>query len=272
MRFFGAFIAAALVAQIAAAHGPQIQVNVEGSKIVSRQLFMDGDYSDTLTAPKSAYVMSLADYDFAFDGRPYSYIRANNVAFTSPGIPEYFSGPGLAYGYGWSSGNEPFASGTKFTLQILDSLKVWNGAAFVDAGAAEIQSFTGASPYTATNTALPGVALQFPTGAGISYGASNQVEAHATVRYRYLSNGVNGATAPDGVYLMRLQLTHPSATATDPFYYVLNKNSLSELPAAVASLKLDPALVQFAIPEPGGAALATMVCAASLLLRRRSGS
>lgn len=253
----------ALAAGVAAAHGPQIQINVDGGKIVSRELFMGGPYSAALTAPKSAYVMPLLDYDFSFDGRSYSYVRPNNVAFTSPGRPEFYSGPGFAYGYGWSAANPPFAPGTKFGLTILDSLKAWNGAAFVDAGVAEIQAYTGSNPYSATNTALPGVALQFPTGAGISYPAGNEVEGHATVRYRFLGDGANGSSAPDGVYLMRLQLSHPTtALSSDPFYYVLNKNASGQVAAAVGSLGLDATLVQYAVPEPSATLLGAWACLA----------
>ena len=92
-RMFALAVFAALTAQLVYAHGPQIQITNDNNKIATRQLHLDGPYSDALTAPKSVYVMPV----FEFSGVWYS--RPNNEIDPILLQPAFPSGPGLAYGY-----------------------------------------------------------------------------------------------------------------------------------------------------------------------------
>src|SRR5262245_35974904 len=80
----------------ARAHGPQIQLTGESGKIVPRRLILDGPYSTTLTPPTSVYVMPLAESGAVWYSRPNGHLLPS-------GLPEFFSGPGFAYGFGYDS-------------------------------------------------------------------------------------------------------------------------------------------------------------------------
>jgi hypothetical protein len=264
---------AALVATGAAyAHGPQIQVTVTSGKITTREIILDGSYSNSLTPPKTVYVMPF------LDSAGVTYARPNNVDFVLPGVPEFFSGPGLAYGYGYDATTNPapFAVGSKFDVALIDGLKKWNGATWEDPGDAQIQAYTGgnAAPSgTATTMDVPSLypSLPLPAGAATVSFTSEGDEVHNTARYRFLGDGVNPSSAPDGIYLLRLQLFNdPSGTPSDPFYFVLNRNSVpGVLATAVASLNVDPTLVQSLVPEPATAGLAGLAFLVLATRRRR---
>jgi hypothetical protein len=256
-RFFG-LLATLIATGTAYAHGPQIQVTVTGGKITTREIVLDGPYSNSLTPPKSVYVMPF------LDSGGVTYARPNNVDFVTPGVPEFFSGPGLAYGYGYDATTNPapFVVGSDFSISLTAGLKKWDGAAFVDPGVAQIQAYTGgnAAPSgTATTADGPGPfqSLQLPAGAATVSFTAEGAEVHNTARYRYLGDGATPSTAPDGIYLLSFQLSNdPSGTPSDPFYFVLNRNSPpGALPAAVASLGVSPNLVQSLVPEPTSAAI-----------------
>jgi hypothetical protein len=161
-------------------------------------------------------------------------------------------------------------------LSLTAGLKKWDGAAFVDPGVAQIQAYTGgnAAP-TGTATTADGLgpfqSLQLPAGAATVGFTADETEVHNTARYRYLGDGVNPSTAPDGIYLLSFQLFNdPSGTPSDPFYFVLNRNSPpGALPAAVASLGVSPSLVQTLVPEPTSAAMAALGWLGMAAHRRR---
>src|SRR5687767_3677202 len=112
-------IFAALALSAARAHGPQIQITIDNSKIVTRELILDGPYSSSLTAPKLVYVMPLLE----FGGRWYS--RPNNTpSATIPGTPAFPSGPGLAYGYDLANGGpQAFAEGSVLSVYLTGFLQ-----------------------------------------------------------------------------------------------------------------------------------------------------
>lgn len=271
---FVVLILCAAGATKSSAHGPQIQLTGESGKITTRRLILDGPYSDSLTPVTSVYVMPLKEYLGAWYPRP-------NDSLLPGDIPEFFSGPGFAYGYGFDSATPavtPFTAGAKFGLTYTAGLKRWNGSSFADAGATELVAFTGGNPEAPTATAKtsdtgPFASLAVPAGAGtISFTAEGD-EVHSTVRYRLLGDGTL-ATAPsaDGVYLLGLQLSISSGdkTPSDPFYYVLTKNaSAGDVSAAVASLGFAPNLVQTIVPEPGSASLTLLGVSVLGATRRR---
>jgi hypothetical protein len=198
------------------------------------------------------------------------------VHFTAPGVPTYFSGPGLAYGYGYNATTNPapFDVGSKFGFSFLDGLKTWNGASFVDAGAAEFQAFTGgiAAP-SGMHTSGGAGSLAVPAGASsVAFTGDHPENAHSTARFRYLGDGSTPSSAPNGVYLLQLQLSSTQAgLMSDPFFFVLNKGAdAAAVQSAVASLNVAAALVQFLpIPEPAGFGLAAFGLAAAVLARHR---
>jgi hypothetical protein len=267
------FLLAAVAHSFALAHGPQIQITGDSGQIVTRRLLGDGPYSDALTAPTSVYVMPLKEDLGAWYSQP-------NGARNMDGTPEFFSGPGFAYGYGYDPLNPsvtPFTVGSKFNLRFADGLKKWNGATFFDAGATEIEAFTGGNPNApsgvlSTSNTSPFAGLPIPGGAGTITFAVEEAEVHSTVRYRMLGDGVSPTSAlPDGIYLASLQLlvTSNDKTPSDPFYFVLHKNAAADIAEAVESLNFAPNLVQFVVPEPGAVTLASAALALVASVGRR---
>jgi prepilin-type N-terminal cleavage/methylation domain-containing protein/prepilin-type processing-associated H-X9-DG protein len=237
------------------AHGPQIQVTSEAGKITTRRLINDGLYGTTLTPPTSVYVMPIVEYAGVW------YSRPNPAIDPILHIPEFPSGPGLAYGYGYdaSTNPAPFPLGSQFLLGFIDGLKVWNGTAFIDAGPTELEAFRGAGANLVTartSDSSPPASIAFPSvispSAGITF-ATEGAETHTSVSYRFFGDGVSTTSVlTDGIYLASLQLgsTDPSLHKSDPFYFVLTKNAAAnDLAAAVASLGIPQTAVQF-VPEP----------------------
>lgn len=262
--------AAALAVSTALAHGPQIQITNDNNKIVTRELLNDGPYSDSLTAPKSVYVMPLLEFSGVW------YSRPNNEQLA--GLPAFPSGPGLAYGYDLTNGGpQAFAAGSVISVGFLDGLKLWNGAAFADAGVTELKAFRGSNP----NIATPDANFAITSDAGPldslslaavaeNYGADGD-EVHGSFRWALLGDGSSPtSTSLDGVYLLKLQATSTQGglAASDPYYFVLHKNAAPEaVAAAVNSLGFAPGLVQV-VPEPSAALMLAAVGVGILSARR----
>jgi hypothetical protein len=258
------------------AHGPQIQTTLEGGKVVTRRLLGDGPYSTSLMAPTLAYVMPLAENAGIWYSRP-------NGSLLPGGIPEFNSGPGLAYGYGYDAATNPapFPLGAQFILGFAAGLKSWNGAAFVDAGATQLEAFRGSGVnlvVARSSDAGPHADIKFPSvmspGAGISF-AGDGDEVHTSVSYRMLGDGSSTTSAlADGIYLATLQLGlfAEGVTTSDPFYFVLTKNAANnQILAAVSSLGLGRGQIQYA-PEPTAAGLLAIGLAGIAGVRRRNGA
>jgi hypothetical protein len=261
---FALALSVALSAAPALAHGPQIQISEDTKKIVTRELHLDGPYSTALTSPKLVYVMPLLPLDGVWYSRP-----NNTPSTTIPGLPAFPSGPGLAYGYDLADGGtQAFAAASVLSVEFADGLKRWNGAAFADAGATQLKSFRGSNASISTppeNFAITSDSVPFdglslaPVAAG--YGADG-AEVHGSLRFALLGDGSSPtSTSPEGVYLLQMQVTSTQSglSASDPYYFVLNKNgSASDLAAAVQSLGIAPELVQWLVPEPSCAILAVI--------------
>jgi hypothetical protein len=262
-------VAAAFAAPFASAHGPQIQITGESGQITTRRLLLDGPYSATLTAETSVYVMPLKEHLGVW------YTRPNGAINSVTHAPTFFSGPGIAYGYGYDPaqpGDVDFTPGSQIRLAFAAGLKLWNGVAFADAGVTELESFRGSfvlpSATARTSDSGPFATLAYDP---VNF-ATEGAEVHNTSRFRLLGDGSSPTTAsPDGVYLLSLQLTSSQVglASSDPFFFVLNKNSdRATVDAAVASLGVAPGLVQF-VPEPGSATVALVVFAVVTASARR---
>lgn len=254
-RFSGytAGVVLAIVPAFAMAHGPQIQITRDNDKITTRAVVADSPYT-TLTSPKSLYVIPLVDLDGVWYSRP-----NNQSSATIPGAPEFLSGPGIAFGYDQIDGGvRAFMPGSNFALNILDGLKWWDGSAFVDGGAEQIQAFRGspASPSFSATTNDAALPSSIPFA---SISATYDSDAHGTINYRLLGDGLSPLSpSDDGIYLLRLQLSSTEAglASSSPFSFLLHKNAeMSDLTAAVQALNVDLSQVQF-VPEPGACVLA----------------
>lgn len=241
---------------VAEAHGPQIQLTGDTGKLITREILLDEPYGDSLTAPKSVYVMPVLPYLGVWYSRPNVEPDA-----LDPNLPHFYSGPGYAYGYDRNGGGaQLFPAGSNFSIAFTTGLRRWDGATFVDAGAVELEAFAGSlATRTADNAASP--AFPFPAAGLTTY----TTDAHNTVRYRFLGDGISTAAEPaDGIYLASLQLSTTAAgiTGSDPYQFVLYKGAgLGDVSAAVNSLGVDSALVQF-VPEPtvfGGLVLGCLI-------------
>lgn len=254
---------------IGAAHGPQIQITADGGKIVTREILLDSPYGNRLSDPKSAYVIPLKEYLGVWYTRPSAEPDAVLNA------PKYYSGPGIAYGYGYDAGNPAsvgFEVGSQLRIDFTSGLKRWDGAAFVDAGVTELEVFRGsfASP-SATGRTSDAAPFDGVAYAPIEFAAEG-ADAHNVTRFRLLGDGLTSTSVSlDGVYLATLQFSSDQSglAPSDPFYFVMPKNAAAdEVAAAVASLGLDANLVQY-VPEPVAIVLG-VVCLAQLASVSRS--
>jgi hypothetical protein len=256
---------AALAVTAALAHGPQIQITRDDNQITTRRAFREEPYSAQLTRPTTVYVIPLLETQDVWYSRP-----NNTPSATLPGVPEYISGPGIAYGYDQVDGGpRAFASGQHFELKLIDGLQWWDGSAFVDPGSEQIEAFRSSGTPAVTSDSLTPA-----SPATLAYGnvsASYNSGAHSGASFRLLGDGTSATVeGDDGVYLLSMTYasTEPGLNASDPFYFVLHKNALpADIAAAVSSLGVAPAMVQY-VPEPSAAVL-IVVGLATLLTRRR---
>src|SRR5262245_62390680 len=115
---------AALIADIAFGHGPQIQITNDGGKIVTRQLFLDGPYYNALSPSTAVYVMPVEESGGVW------YSRPNSAIDPILQVPAFPSGPGLAYGYDLADGGpQLFEAGSVLSVGFTAGLKKWDGAA-----------------------------------------------------------------------------------------------------------------------------------------------
>jgi hypothetical protein len=274
-RVFALAWVAVLAASTAFAHGPQIQITIDNAKIVTRELILDGPYSNSLTAPKSVYVMPVLPLEGVWYSRP-----NNEPSATIPGAPEFPSGPGLAYGYDLADGGpQAFAADSVLSVGFSDGLKRWNGSMFADAAATQLKAFRGSNVdistpqenFAITSDSGPFDSVSVPAVAA-SYG-SEGAEVHNGIRFALLGDGSSPTSAnADGVYLLTMQIssTQSGISASDPYYFVLNKNGAAQdVAAAVGSLGVAPSLVQWVVPEPASASLAAIGAIGLVQLRRR---
>ena len=241
----------ALFSGAAFAHGPQIQITNDNGKIVTREIILDGPYSGELTRPVSVYVMPVRLQDGI------AYVRPNDHVDSITGIPEFLSGPGLAYGYHLADETLPgFASASALSIDFSSGLQVWDESGFHDAGPTQLKAYRGSdaaitdplTDFAVTTDAAPFAALSLPP-----LTAEYDEEAHATVRYVLLGDGDSPTSdSNDGVYLAKLAIssTQSDLMASDSFFFVLHKNASNDVvQAAVSSLGVDPSRIQY-VPEP----------------------
>jgi hypothetical protein len=224
-------------------HGPQIQLTAEAGKIVARQVLID-DYVP-VSPVTSIYVLPVASVSSQWLVQP-------------PGTAG--SGPGIAPGVGFvDAASHPFKSGA-YTTSIVDGLKKWNGANFVDAGDAQLQLYKTVSgnPLTATTT-------DAGPFASITYNLNvTSEEAHTGMGFRFLGDGVsNTSPLADGVYLLSLKVSTTGLTDSDPFYFVLPKGVSPEVAGSATfafaqqhGIGVGAIQAMTAIPEPASLTLA----------------
>jgi hypothetical protein len=260
-------VSAALVATAARAHGPQIQLTRDGNKITTRRLLREEPYSTRLTPPTTIYVIPLLETQGVWYSRP-----NNTPSATLPGLPEYVSGPGIAYGYDQIDGGpRAFGSGQHFELNLIDGLKSWNGMTFVDPGAEQIEAFRSTGTPAVTSDSLT---LASP--ATLVYGnvsATYNPMAHSGASFRLLGDGINPTVeGNDGIYLLSMNYasSEPGLEASEPFHFVLHKNALaSDIASAVTSLGFASFSVQY-VPEPSTAVFTAIGLTTLAMCRRAS--
>ena len=239
--------ACAAMASQALAHGPQMQITVDGGKLTTRHVLTN--VYTPLTDEKRVYAMPVSlveDFDFgpSWRARPESN-------------PAYPFGPGAAFGLGAT-----LPTSSTLTLSFLSELQLWDGSSFVSAGATELAALRTGNPGPNSLTGNAAFSGGPDFTAEVNIGATYSESSHGSVTYVFLGDGVS-PTAPvaDGVYLatMGWSSSDPLIAPSDPFYLVLNKGSATELMSAISSLGFAPAAVQYlAIPEPSAFVLAIL--------------
>jgi hypothetical protein len=240
-------VACAAISSQALAHGPQMQITVDGGKLTTRNV-LTNTYAP-LTDEKRVYampVLSVGDLDFGTSWRA--------IPDTNPAYPW---GPGAAYGVGAT-----LPINSTLTLSFLDELKVWNGASFVSAGATVLAALRTGNPGPTSLTGNAAFSGGPDVTAEVVIGASYAEDAHASATYVLLGDGVSPtAVVADGVYLATLgwSSSDPLVAPSDPFYMVLNKGPATQLMSAIGSLGFTPSAVQYlSIPEPSAFVLAAL--------------
>lgn len=247
------------------AHGPQLQITRDGNKITTRSIFLEEPYT-MLTDEKRVYVIPLLETSGVW------YSRPNNAKNSTTWLPEYTSGPGIAFGYGAA-----FTTGNHFDLNLIDGLLAWNGASFSDPGMEQLQAYRTNSAGAIQSSAVTNGSLTESSPATMVYGNISSISAgsHSGTSFRLLGDGENPGGGDDGVYLLSMTLSSSESIVgdSDPYYFVLHKNAVDvEVAAAVdgllSSLSIGPQYVQY-VPEPGSMTLAAFG-AASVFVRQRS--
>jgi hypothetical protein len=261
---------AALAESPASAHGPQIQVTDTNNKITTRTLISNAPYGDTLTDPKSVYVLPILKAVSGSPSTDYWTVMPNSVIDPILGSSEFQFGPGLAYGYGHS-----FADGYHFTVNVLGALQRWNGTSFINDPEVEaVGAFRGDATSSPDQVVISGTSSGVQSLSFSNISSTYDGDAHSSLRFRLLGDGSSALVEPaDGLYLLTLQVTsnQPDLASSDPFNLLLYKNaSASSINAAVGSLNVSSALVQFVpVPEPGVLALAACGAFSTILTRRQ---
>ncbi|MBL9163149.1 MAG: PEP-CTERM sorting domain-containing protein [Planctomycetaceae bacterium] len=261
MRLFRFIVVAVLLVagadSSAWAHGPQLQLTAEAGKIVTRQVLID-EYVPVSPAT-SIYVLPVANVSSIWVVQP-------------PGTSG--SGPGIAPGVGFvDAASHPFKTGN-YTTSIVDGLKKWNGASFVDAGESQLQLYKTVSgnPLTATTTdSGPFESLTYPL-------TVNSEESHTGMGFRFLGDGTSNASAlADGVYLLSLKVSTAGLNDSDPFYFVLPKGvSPEEAGSATFAFAQQQGIgvgaiqAMTAIPEPASLSLTALMIGGCLMVRRHA--
>ena len=83
-------------------------------KIVTRTLIPNAPYEDSLTDPKSVYVLPIIKAVSGSSTTDFWTVMPNNVIDPILGSSEFQFGPGLAYGY-----SHTFTDGYHFTVNVL---------------------------------------------------------------------------------------------------------------------------------------------------------
>jgi hypothetical protein len=251
----------------ALAHGPQLQLTREDNQIVTREILREEPYT-VLTDPKRVYVIPLTETQDVWYTRP-----NNSPSATTPGLPEYLSGPGIAFGYDQLDGGpRVFTSGFRFELNLIDGLQWWDGSTFVDPGLEQIEAFRSSGSAITNDTLTAVTPARMPYG---NVSATYDAGAHSGASFRMLGDGASSSVeGDDGVYLLSMSYasTEPGLDPSEPFYFLLHKNAAdSAVEAAVngllSSTSIDASFVQY-VSEPGSALLMTM-CLGILCARRR---
>lgn len=255
-----AALSAALIPTLTIAHGPQIQITNDNQKIVTRELYLDGPYSTTLSSERRVYVMPVLAFNNVW------YARPNNEIDPILSVPEFPSGPGIVYGYDLADGGpQAFETGSIISIGFTAGLKRWDGTTFSDAGITEAKAFRGSDPsisgpavnFAVTSDSGPYDSLSLSAVAA-GYGADGP-EVHASLRFALLGDGTSPTSpVPDGIYFLSMQLssTQPGLAPSDPYSFVLNKGmAWSVVESAVNSIVVSGSLVQWLVPEPGSMVL-----------------
>lgn len=303
-------------------HGVQVQAtfNPSTGKIETRQVVTSTLTSSTAEPVPAGFPLgnTVADPGRVFV-MPIEFgaIAAGNGWYTRPTsvlrgdipVPAYPSGPGLTFryvyqansassGWDWSNASNPATdpslpnlAGTNFSYKLIDGLKQWNGSAWVDPGAEQLQIFRGDGTGAFTGTTVNAITSDSATDAapvtmslsGISSTTKPGATSvpHSSVSFRLLGDGASPAVEADnGIYLLSLRYTSTATIGTtgtpvadsDPFYFVMDKsggfgNAISAANALAAANGIPLSQVQV-IPEPASLGVLAVVGAAFARRRR----
>ena len=189
---------AALAAATAFAHGPQIQITNDGGKIVTRQLIADGPYSNSLTPPKSVYVMPLLPIQqcvvFAAEQRDRSDSGRAGVSV----------GAGFCVWIRLADGGPAVRNRQRSFAGVYRWFEAMERIGVCRCRATQLKAFRGsnaniASPpenFATTSDSGPFDSLDLPTVAA-NYGAEG-AEVHTSLRFALLGDGTDPLSVSAG--------------------------------------------------------------------------
>ncbi len=230
--------------------GPRIWIGQEGGRIVTYSSTNDLSPSTATFNPSRLFFGGPSDHD----GRPTGQFDTLAPTVHTTDFPGFQERPG--------AGLNPQSV---FSFAVTAPLKVYDPTAGIeDFRVAEIV-FGDPGPAPQVLISLDAAVTGAGPVNGFEFFRPEEPGAHSHLRYTLSTNGQTATDAPDGVYLLELELRSSSYQTSETFVLLLSKG------VAYGSEEYDAAILAATgiVPEPASAMLIGLGLLAPLAGRRR---